>query len=161
RLLILTGQRREEIGGLRWSELNEAGDAIELPAERVKNKAAHVVPLSKPARAIIDAREPAGRDLVVGTGKHGYSGFRHRKARLEKGITETIAARGGKMMAEWTIHDLRRSVVTGMNEIGVDDRIVEAVINHQSGHKGGVAGIYNRAKYEPQKRAALDLWAAK
>ena len=62
-------------------------------------------------------------------------------------------------MAHWVIHDLRRTVVTRMAELGVQPHIIEAVINHASGHKGGVAGVYNRATYDREKRAALNLWA--
>ena len=63
------------------------------------------------------------------------------------------------MRRPWTVHDLRRTVVTGMAEIGIAPHIVEAVVNHVSGHKGGVAGVYNRAKYSQEKRAALQRWA--
>ena len=63
-----------------------------------------------------------------------------------------------KPLEHWTIHDLRRTVATGMAELGVQPHIIEALLNHVSGHKGGVAGIYNRATYDKEKREALNLW---
>ena len=63
-------------------------------------------------------------------------------------------------MLPWVIHDLRRTVATGMAEIGIQPHVIEAILNHVSGHKSGVAGIYNRASYEAEKATALNLWAA-
>jgi integrase len=65
----------------------------------------------------------------------------------------------GDAVADWVLHDLRRTAATRMAELGVQPHIIEAVINHVSGHKGGVAGIYNRATYDKEKREALNLWA--
>jgi integrase len=142
RLLILTGQRREEIGGLR---LEEIGDGIiALPASRAKNRRAHVIPLSAPAQAILAAQPP--RDEFVFGSKPFTSWSRG------KGLLDT-------KLAPWILHDLRRSVATGMAELGVAPHIVEAVLNHVSGHKAGIAGVYNRATYEREKRVALATWA--
>jgi integrase len=152
KLLILTGQRREEIGGLRWSEVDFVAGLIRLPAGRVKNGRPHDVPLSDPAIALLRAVPVmAGRDFVFGSGVNGFSGFSIPKRALD--------ARIGKAMPPWVIHDLRRSCATHMAEIGVQPHIIEAVLNHISGHKAGIAGIYNRASYEKEKRQALDLWA--
>src|SRR5262249_47992270 len=87
--------------------------------------------------------------LVFGTGHGGFSGWTQAKARLD---TEF------RKMEPWVIHDLRRAVATHMNEIGVTPHIVEAVLGHVSGSKGGVAGVYNLAAYEPDKRAAVVRW---
>jgi integrase len=153
-LLILTAQRREEIGSLRWSEITD--DAIELPAERVKNGRAHTIPLSAPARCIIDTLPRRnGRDFVFGRGEGGYSGWSRSKARLD----ERIAEMNKGPIRGWTLHDLRRTAVTEMAEIGIQPHVIEAVINHISGHKGGVAGIYNKATYSQEKIAALARWA--
>jgi integrase len=151
RLLILTGQRLAEIGSLRWSEID--GDRILLPASRTKNGRAHVVPLSAAARAIVDARpRRTGRDFIFGREQdRPLTGWSVCKAALD--------ARLGAAVAHWTHHDLRRTAATKMAEIGIAPHIVEATLNHVSGHKHGVAGVYNRAAYEAQKRHALTAWA--
>ncbi len=159
RLLMLTGQRRDEIGSLRWSEIADTAMKITLPSTRTKNKREHVVPLSGPALAILKAqtRRTNGeeeRDLIFGIGEGGFSGWSDCKHALDDAITEEE----GQSLPHWTLHDLRRSAATGMAERGVQPHVIEAVLNHV-GHKGGVAGIYNRASYEREKTAALSLWA--
>ena len=155
KLLALTGARANEIAGLRWSEIVDGH--ITLPAERTKNKRAHVLPLA-PAAAEIIAQQPAraDRDLVFGDGGGPFSGWSRCKDKLDQRIAK---ANDGKPLPDWTIHDLRRSTATHMAEIGVLPHIVEAVLNHVGGHKAGVAGTYNRATYEKDKRDALILWA--
>jgi integrase len=162
RLLILTGQRREEVGGLRWAELDLERGLIVLPPERTKNSRQHEVPLSRQARAIL-TRQPKrkGRDFIFGIGELGFSGWSDCKARLDQAL---LAARRkinrkAKAIPDWRIHDLRRTCATGLAELGVQPHIIEAVLNHVSGHKGGVAGIYNRARYEGEMREALQRWA--
>ena len=76
-----------------------------------------------------------------------------------KSLLDASLAAAGARLEPWTLHDLRRSVATGMAELGVPPHIVEAVLNHVSGHKAGIAGVYNRASYEREKRAALAMWA--
>jgi integrase len=139
RLLILTGQRREEIGGLRWAEIDLDRNVIVFPPERTKNRRQHELPLSTQVRAILE-RQPRreGRDYVFGVGAGGFSGWSDCKA--------TLAARA-KLKAEWRLHDLRRTAATMMADSGVLPHIIEAVLNHVSGHRAGVAGIYNRARY--------------
>ena len=168
RLLLLTGQRREEIGRLRWSEVDLAKGVIRLTADRTKNKRPHEVPLSAPARAILERRSVTGRTRArptapdnfrgddgcvfgAGGGATGFSGWSHAKAALDNRL--------GTKLEPWTLHDLRRSCATGMAELGVSPHIIEAVLNHISGHKAGVAGIYNRARYTDEVRDALDRWA--
>jgi integrase len=156
KLLILTGQRREEIGGLRWSEVIFPACLIRLPPARVKNGRAHDVPLSEEALALLrGVPQRDGRDFVFGAGVNGFGGYGKPKRTLD----ERIAA-NGEPMPPWTIHDVRRTAATHMaEELGVQPHIIEATLNHVSGHKAGVAGIYNRALYEREKRTALDLWA--
>jgi len=160
RLLILTGQRREEIGGLRWSEIDHG--LIVLPPERTKNSRQHEVPLSRQAKAIIE-RQPKrkGRDFIFGIGEMGFSGWSDCKARLDEALLTARRkhSRKAKAMPDWRLHDLRRSCATQMAELGVQPHIIEAVLNHVSGHKAGVAGIYNRARYEGEMRSALQRWA--
>jgi integrase len=150
KLLMLTAQRREEIGGLAWSEIDKARKLIALPPERTKNSRPHDVPLSDHAMALLAGTPPrVGRALVFGIGKGGYSGWSRSKEALDAAVK----------VAPWTLHDLRRTAATRMADLGVGPHIIEAALNHVSGHKSGVAGIYNRSTYAAEKRAALDLWA--
>jgi integrase len=147
RLLILTGCRRDEIGSLRWSEVNNEARLIALPGERTKNGRIHDVPLSKAALEIIDSSpRRLSRDFVFGEGKGGFSGWSKAKAALDAQLG----------LKPWRLHDLRRTASTRMADAGVQPHIIEAVINHVSGHKAGVAGVYNRSTYENEKRTALD-----
>jgi integrase len=159
KLLALTGQRASEIAALCWSEVRD--NVIVLPSDRTKNHRVHVVPLSKTARAIIDAQshrtnaDGRPRDLIFGLAEGPFSGWSNSKEKLDARIKEAT----GKPLPHWTPHDLRRTAATGMAELGIQPHVIEAVLNHISGHRAGVAGIYNRASYEREKAVALDLWA--
>jgi integrase len=152
KLLMLTGQRRSEIGGLRWSEIDLHNGQINLPGERTKNGHPHFIPMSEPVRAIL-ADQHRIRDHVFGRGDsaEGFAGWSAATAALRAALPK---------MEPWTLHDLRRTMATGMGELGVQPHIIEAAINHQSGHKAGVAGTYNRANYHAERKVALDKWAA-
>jgi len=154
RLLLFSGQRRSEIAELTWHEIDFERGVIVLPASRTKNKREHVVPMSEPVRAILDARTRIySRDLVFGVRGIGRFGFGKYKRRLDQGLA-------GAVTKEWVVHDLRRTVATGMaDRLGVQPHIIEAILNHASGHKGGVAGVYNRATYATEKKQALERWA--
>jgi integrase len=146
KLLILTGLRRTEIGGLRWSEIDMDQKLITLPATRTKNGLEHLVPLSDAALTVLGwASRP---NLIFGRSANGFAGWGKSKKALDKACGVT----------DWTIHDLRRTAATRMADIGVQPHVIEAVLNHVSGHKAGVAGIYNRSTYATEKRAALDTW---
>jgi integrase len=149
RLLILTGCRREEIGALRWDEIDLNNGTITLPAERCKNGREHVIPLSGMALDIIKAI-PRREGFVFGTRGGGFKIWTHGKKAL-------LASTGE--MAPWRLHDIRHAVSTGLHEIGVEPQHVEAVLNHVSGHKEGVAGRYNHATYRAQMAQALSRWA--
>jgi integrase len=154
RLLILTGQRRSEIGDMEWPEIDLRKRQLNLPAQRTKNGLAHIVPLSDEALAIIKsiAARP-GRALVFGGGALGFGAWSKAKAKLDDRLPKT--------MPPWVLHDIRRSFVTHVSERGfAPPHVVEAIVNHVSGHKGGVAGVYNRAAYAAEKRQALELWGA-
>ena len=155
RLLMLTGQRADEIAALRWSEI--AGDQIVLPSSRTKNKREHTVRLAPAVKAILDSRpRHDGEDFVFGR-RRGvpFRGWRASKKTLDQRIDEM----GGKL-EHWVHHDLRRTMSTRMHgELGIPPHVVEAVINHVSGHRAGVAGIYNKATYAREKAAALARWA--
>jgi integrase len=174
KLLALTGQRASEIAGLCWSEIQDG--MIVLSGDRTKNHRAHTVPLSHPALAIIGRHERReGRDPVFGRGFRAFSGWSSCKAKIEARIAEAT----GAAIPHWTPHDLRRTFATyaggGLpahlieklpahekemaRGLGVQPHAVEAVLNHASGHKAGVAGTYNRSDYPREKRQALDMWA--
>ena len=142
KLLILTGQRRSEIAELRWAEINLEAGAITLPAARTKNKRPHVVPLGPTALALLKGL-PRTREHIF-----DFCSWSYAKRLLDE--------RSG--VSGWVIHDMRRTVATGMADIGIQPHIIEAVLNHVSGHKGGIAGVYNRANYAAEKAAALTRW---
>jgi integrase len=152
RLLILTGCRREEIGALQWGEI--AGDVVTISSARTKNHRAHTLPLPPVARGLLPAPR-ASRQFVFGSHGPGFTAWAYSKVTLDNRIAEAV----GKPLARWVIHDIRRSCATGMAGIGIEPHIIEAVLNHVSGHRAGVAGIYNRSGYDTQKRAALAAWA--
>jgi integrase len=159
RLLLLTGCRRDEVGELRLDELSEDRSTWTIPSGRTKNKKSHVVPLSPEAEKVIaEAITFPGNSpyLFTTTGISPFSGYSKCKARLDKKMREEL----GDAFLTWQLHDIRRTVVTEMNEtIGIPPHIVEAVVNHVSGAKAGVAGVYNRATYPAQKKQALEAWA--
>jgi integrase len=150
KLLLLTGCRADEIGGLRWSELDLNAGTLTLPPERTKNGRTHTLPLPPLALQLIEKVEKHdGRDFVFGKWGPGFTSWAKQK--------QTLVAPLG--LARWTIHDLRRTAATHMCELGIEPHVVEAILNHVSGHKGGIAGIYNRASYARQMKVALAMWA--
>jgi len=150
RLLVLSGQRREEIGGLRWSEVDFDRGLIVLGPDRTKNRRQHELPMSTQVRAVLERQPRRDREFVFGLGEGGFSGWSDGKANLDA---------KAKLKADWRLHDLRRTAATMMAEAGVFPHIIEAILNHVSGHRAGVAGIYNRARYTDEMRTALQRWA--
>jgi integrase len=149
KLLILTGCRRQEIGGIAFSEIDLERGTWTLPASRSKNGRAHTLPLLPAMLAVIKTvPRMASRDQLFGQRANGFTGWSRGKAGLDR-------CSGVK---DWTTHDLRRSVATGMANISIMPHIIEQILNHQSGHKRGPAGTYNRSSYEREVRAALALW---
>ena len=149
RLLILTGCRRQEIGGMCWSEVDFERGVWTLPASRSKNKRAHMLPLLPAMRDIIEAvPRMASRGQLFGQRANGLTAWTRGKPELDR--------RSG--VKNWTTHDIRRSVATRMADIGIAPHIIEQILNHQSGHKAGPAGIYNKSVYANEVRAALAMW---
>ena len=162
RLLILTGQRREEVGGMLWTELDLDAALWTIGKDRTKNGLQHDVPLSSAAVAIlrgIPRRDD--RDLVFGSSNGPFQGWSNAKAALDARMAAALKAeRGdGAKLSPWRLHDIRRTVATRLGDQGALPHVVEAILNHISGHRAGVAGIYNRAVYAAEKREALDKWA--
>jgi len=151
RLLVLTGCRREEIGGMTWSELDFDKGTWTLAAARAKNHRAHTLPLMPMMHGILDGvPRMVGRERLFG--ERSPTGFQSWD--LHK---QDLDTRSG--VTSWQLRDIRRSVATKMADIGIQPHIIEAVLNHQSGHKGGVAGIYNRSSYEREVRTTLAMWS--
>jgi integrase len=150
KLLLITGCRLNEVAQMRRAELSGDRGTWTIPGKRTKNNRTHVVPLPSIARALI-ASVPTEGDLVFTTdGHHPVSGWSKIKNRLDAAM----------QIPPWRFHDLRRTCATGMAELGIAPHIVEAVLNHVSGARAGVAGTYNRAAYASGKKAALERWAA-
>jgi integrase len=152
RLLILLGSRRQEIGGMRWSEINLDAGTWTLPKERAKNHHAHTIALPPAALAIIRSVPRTGRDHLFGdTAGAGFTPFSRGKVALD--------ARLGDAVRPWRVHDIRRSAATKMADLGIEPHFIEAVLNHFGGHRTGVAGVYNRSTYERAVKAALARWS--
>jgi integrase len=151
KLLLLLGARLREVGEMRWDELRDDGTWL-IPSSRTKNRRQHLVPLSPLAHNIF-----ASVSRIEGcpfpfstTGKSPVSGWSKTKRRLDALMSAT---------EPWRIHDLRRTCITGMAELGVAPHVIELVVNHISGHRAGVAGVYNRSELLPERRAALERWS--
>ncbi len=151
RLLILTGARRDEIGALRRGEINLPQKQIELPGSRTKSGVDHVIPLPPLALSICRLGSRArGATSVFGHGDGGFSGWSKAKAKLDARLD----------LEPWTLHDFRRALSTTLHErLDVAPHIVEAILGHIGGHRAGIAGVYNRAQYLDQRRAALEKHA--
>jgi integrase len=157
RLLILTGQRREEVGGTLWSEIDPGAATWRIASERTKNARPHEVPLSAPALEVLRGLERReGRAFVFGSREGPFQGWSNAKVALDARMSAEL----GRAPVAWRLHDIRRTVATRMGDLGVQPHVIEAVLNHISGHKAGVAGVYNRATYAAEKRQALDMWGS-
>lgn len=159
KLLLLTGARRDEVAGMTEDEIDLDAKTWTIPKERAKNKKAHVVPLSDTAVAVIEALPKiVGQDglLFTMTGVTPISGFSKARNALHAKMFELA---DGEEIPHWVFHDLRRTAASGMAKLKVAPHVIEAVLNHQSGTIKGIAKVYNRNTYEPEKRVALDAWA--
>ncbi|MFN0135089.1 MAG: tyrosine-type recombinase/integrase [Phycisphaerae bacterium] len=151
-LLVLTAQRRGEVAGMCWSEIDWNNAIWKIPAGRTKSRRAHAVPLSQLALEILKSAPKIHDEFVFparGNDEATPSGFSKTKRRLDAyaGVTD------------WTLHDLRRTTATHLAGSGVAPHVIERILNHTTGTLGGVAGIYNRFQYQPEMRRALELWA--
>jgi integrase len=151
RLLMLTGQRRSEVGSMAWEELSDDWAAWTIPASRTKNNTTHLVPLSAPALELLRAAPHCGALVFPGSLRdRSFNSWAKAKAALD--------ARSG--VTDWRLHDLRRTVATGLQRLGVRLEVTEAILNHISGSRAGIVGVYQRHDWRDEKRQALEAWGA-
>jgi len=163
KILMLTGMRRDEAGGLRFDEISPNLPLITLPPERTKNEREHLVPLSDPVREILRAQPRRAMadgtpwEHVFGnTAGRGFQNYSRGKAELDARIAEA-----GHKLAHWTLHDFRRTLSTALHDrFGILPHVVETLLGHAGGHKNGIAGVYNKAIYLEERRRALGRWGA-
>jgi integrase len=160
KLLLLTGQRRDEVAGMTLAELSDDCATWNLPSERTKNKRSHTVPLSRQARELIaSVHRVAGAGYVFTTnGATPVSGWSKTKHRLDSRMLELAQAENATVQP-WIVHDLRRTVASGLQRLGVALPVTERVLNHVSGSFGGIVAVYQVHQYADEKREALQRWA--
>ena len=152
KLLLLTGCRLNEVARMERGELSTDFATWTIPSTRTKNRRVHVVPLPPLAQSILRSVEqlPECGYMFSTNQRTPISGFSHMKQRLDALMA---------LASSWRLHDLRRTCATGMAEIGIAPHVIELCLNHVSGARAGVAGIYNRSVQMPERRAALERWA--
>jgi integrase len=161
RLLILTGQRREEVATMRWPDIDFDAACWTLPRSSTKNNRAHEVPLAPAALSILKALPKLHDELVFTTnGRVPVAGFSMAKRRLDTAVAAQRADGNLPSIVDWHLHDLRRTMASGMARLRVAPHVIEKVLNHQTGAISGVAAIYNRHNYQDEKRQALETWSS-
>lgn len=160
RLLIVTGQRREEVASLAWEELDQSELIWTLPGVRSKNGEPNVIPLNALAVAVLN--DVAGSAVWPRRGKvfatssgAGFTAYHKGKLKLDRLVAED----GGEPLQPWRLHDLRRTLATGFQRLGVRFEVTEAVLNHVGGSRAGVAGVYQRHDWKQEKREAMNMWS--
>ena len=159
RLLVLTGQRRDEIGSLTWDEIDTDANVLNLSGTRTKNGREHTVPLPPRALDILRAMKRGERAHVFGIGNGGFQGWSRAKLALDRRIAAAWPV-DAKSFDHWTVHDLRRTVASGMARLNVNLPVIEKVLNHQSGSFAGIVRVYQHHEFAAEKRDALNRWAA-
>jgi integrase len=155
-LAILVGARRNEIAGMRWSEIDFDKAVWTIPKERSKNGLQHELPLAPQAVALLESLPRFDGPYVFSSGDTPVSGHSRAKQRLDKSI---IAINGGEALKEFVVHDLRRSFATGLQRLGVPMEVTEYCLNHKGESFGGIRGVYQRHDYRKEMRQALERWA--
>ena len=166
KVLLLSGQRREEVAGMRWREIDLDAATWTISKERCKNGKAHTVDLSPEAVRMLDPLGEAGtprpartseKDLVFSTtGSTPVSGFSKAKARIDARMQLIL----GDNFQPWRTHDLRRTAASGMAALGFQPHVIERVLNHVSGAQGGLVSVYQRHEYREERRRAIIAWGA-
>ena len=151
RLLICSACRRDEIGKLAWSsELDLDEGVLSLPGTRTKNRAPLVLPITPLMLSVLEqVPVRVGFDHLFG--KRGFTKWGLHKKRLDEKLGDSVA--------KWTLHDIRRSVASGLRDLGTQPHVIETILNHRSGFRGGVSGTYNRSPYEREVKQALAMWS--
>ena len=160
KLLLLTGARRDEIAEGSWSEIDLELRTWTIPAARTKNGEPHEIPLSDAAVEILKSLprvEGRARFVFTTNGRTPVSGF----SKARQAIDAAVARSAGATVPRWTLHDLRRTAATNLQKLGTRFEVTEAVLNHRSGSRGGVSGIYQRHAWSAEKRQALDALGAR
>ncbi|MCZ6467239.1 MAG: integrase arm-type DNA-binding domain-containing protein [Alphaproteobacteria bacterium] len=156
RVLLLTGQRRDEIGGMRWGQLDLDEGILKLAKVDTKSRRANEIPLSGAVVDLLrDVPHPRGEFVFRGRGIPCISGWSGYVARLRRGLVDRLGE-----VENWRLHDLKRTAATGLAKLGVDLTVIKLICEHQVGETMGVTAIYNRFHYMDEKRAALEKWAA-
>ncbi|MBA4129887.1 MAG: hypothetical protein C0519_00525 [Hyphomicrobium sp.] len=151
KLLLLTAQRRDEVAGMRWEELDLVRGEWVIPKERTKNSKSHLVHLSPQVIDILTSiPKTNSRYVFTTTGETHISGFSKAKANLDSIVL---------FKTPWRVHDLRRTAASGMAALGAQPFIIERILNHVSGSTGGLVGVYQRHEYIDKRRDALSDWA--
>jgi integrase len=162
KLLLVTAQRRDEVAGLEWPELNVQKQIWTLPREKAKNKSAHEIHLSNAAIEVLNSVPRFGNGLVfTTTGETSVSGFSRAKRRLDAAMLTAKRLEFGEKcqpIPHWTLHDLRRTAATGIARLNFPPHVVDKLLNHVSGTIRGVAAVYNRFEYLEERRGALEAW---
>lgn len=160
RMLICTGQRRDEIAAMKWSEINQKARTWTIPKERAKNGHVHTVPLNRIAMKELSAlggakRWPRSGFVLTTTGLTSISGYSKAKTRLDL----LIAAKRGEGLPAWRFHDIRRTFATNMQKLGVRFEVTEALLNHVGRSRSGVAAVYQQHEWKDEKREAMQKWS--
>lgn len=180
KLLLLTAQRRDEVGAMEWREFDLDKRAWTIPRERAKNDRQHEVHLSDLTMEIIEALprivgaggtdgalSPETRLVFTNTGRTPVSGFSKAKERLDRHMLDLLRSERAEAVkdasqagvGEWILHDLRRTAATGMASLNIAPHVVDRILNHVSGTIRGVAAVYNRHAYLEERKSALDAWS--
>ena len=148
-LLVFTVQRRNEVSEMTWDELDLDQSLWTIPSERTKNAKPHFVHLTDQAKEVLAAMPHVGSFVYTTTGKSPFSGFSKAKKELDKvsGVTG------------WRLHDIRRTVTTGMATLGIAPHVADKIMNHQSGTISGVAAVYQRHEFLDERKTALEAWS--
>ncbi len=158
KLLLLTAQRESEVAGMRWSEIDLEQRLWMIPAERNKSKRAHIVHLSEPVVEIIEQLPRVGLLVFPSRVDTVIKSFSKAKDRVDAAMTALCAESGGNPGAPWVLHDLRRTATTIMARNNVAPHVADKVLNHSAGTGAisGVAAVYNRYEYLPERKVALE-----
>jgi integrase len=162
KLLLLTAQRRDEVAGMTWAEVDIDKAVWTIPRHKAKNDREHEVALSAAAIAVLQSLPCFGDLVFTTTLKTPVSGFSKSKRRLDVAMLAAkragVGTHKGEAIPNWTLHDLRRTATTGMARLKIPPHVVDRILNHTGGAIRGVAAVYNRFEYLDERRAALEAW---